>query len=159
MTRRERHLNIIASWGPRNQTYRWELNGLMARHGLKLFTDEAIEEFARALVSAQKRHDKNAAQSRAIYAAQSQGVGMTALCTNCGSEAFAGELLCWPCRTDEPRDYEDSECANCGGEGIVYMCEQEFACIDPEGGCDDCARKCDWCQPPRKIPPVSIGDN
>lgn len=72
MTRRERHLNIIASWGPHNSTYEWELRGLMARHGLGLFTDEAVEEFARRLVTAQKRHDKNAAASRALYAAQAQ---------------------------------------------------------------------------------------
>lgn len=46
--------------------------------------------------------------------------------------------------------YDDEECSNCGGEGIVYMCHTEYACIDPEGGCDECARRCDWCQPPHK---------
>lgn len=70
MTRRERHLNIIASWGPHNSTYKWELTSMLNRRGLNLFTDEAIEDFARALLTAQKRHDKNAAASRAIYAAR-----------------------------------------------------------------------------------------
>lgn len=42
---------------------------------------------------------------------------------------------------------DDTECTNCYGEGIVYSCFQEFACVDPEGGCDDCARVCDWCKP------------
>jgi hypothetical protein len=36
-------------------------------------------------------------------------------------------------------------CPNCGGEGVIYMCLEEYACIDPEGGCDMCARRCDWC--------------
>lgn len=48
-------------------------------------------------------------------------------------------------------DYDDSEgCPNCGGEGWVSGCFEEFACIDPEEGCDDCMRRCDWCWPPRK---------
>lgn len=41
----------------------------------------------------------------------------------------------------------DEECSNCGGEGWVAACFQEFACIDPEGGCDECTRRCDWCNP------------
>lgn len=48
---------------------------------------------------------------------------------------------------DDYEDFDDSEdCPNCGGEGIVYNCFEEFACIDPEGGCDLCARRCDWCR-------------
>ena len=54
--------------------------------------------------------------------------------------------------SDQDDPYDDDECANCGGEGIVYMCHSEYACVDPEGGCDECARRCDWCQPPRKSP-------
>lgn len=45
---------------------------------------------------------------------------------------------------------DDTECANCGGEGFYYSCEEEFACLDPEGGCDLCRRRCNWCQP-RKV--------
>ena len=49
----------------------------------------------------------------------------------------------------EPDDryYDDCDdvCPNCGGEGVIYMCHSEYACIDPEGGCDLCERPCDWC--------------
>lgn len=48
--------------------------------------------------------------------------------------------------------YDGAECWNCGGEGYVYSCVEEYACIDPEGGCDYCARRCDVCNPK---PPVS----
>lgn len=60
---------------------------------------------------------------------------------------------------DHP-DYNDDfeeECSNCGGEGIIYMCHEEYACIDPEGGCDECARRCDWCKPPRSALPTEPG--
>ncbi len=48
---------------------------------------------------------------------------------------------------DEFDDYDDSECANCGGEGFVSSCFQEFACMYPDEGCDACTRACDWCRP------------
>jgi hypothetical protein len=38
-------------------------------------------------------------------------------------------------------------CPNCGGDGVIYMCFDECACVDPESGCDDCERACDWCKP------------
>lgn len=41
----------------------------------------------------------------------------------------------------------DEYCPNCGGEGVVYCCFEEYACVDPEGGCDLCERPCDWCRP------------
>lgn len=44
-------------------------------------------------------------------------------------------------------DVEFEDCPNCGGEGVIYMCHSEYACIDPEGGCDMCERRCDWCRP------------
>lgn len=52
-----------------------------------------------------------------------------------------------------PEDYDldgpdDRDCPNCGGEGFVAHCWEEWACIDPEGGCDDCLQPCDWCSPP-----------
>ncbi len=37
------------------------------------------------------------------------------------------------------------DCPECGGEGYIYDCFEEFACIDPESGCQDCARRCRWC--------------
>ncbi len=49
----------------------------------------------------------------------------------------------------DPLDDED-ECWNCGGEGVVYSCFEEWACIDPEGGCDQCMQRCDVCRPARR---------
>lgn len=40
---------------------------------------------------------------------------------------------------------DDDDCWQCGGEGVTYDCFEEFACIDPEGGCDECERRCDVC--------------
>lgn len=58
-----------------------------------------------------------------------------------------------------PDDYDDldDECANCGGEGVIYTCEEEYACVDPEGGCDLCARACDWCRPRKPLPAQAEG--
>lgn len=54
-------------------------------------------------------------------------------------------------------DYEydddlDGSCWNCNEEGYVYDCVTDYACIDPEGGCDLCARRCSICNPPRRNP-------
>jgi hypothetical protein len=57
--------------------------------------------------------------------------------------------------TQEQIDHDmglDDQCGNCFGRGWVASCFEEFACIDPEEGCDDCLRPCDWCntgRPPR----------
>jgi len=48
---------------------------------------------------------------------------------------------------DYDDDYDDGPCWNCGGEGVVYNCLDEIGCIDPEGGCDLCERRCDVCNP------------
>lgn len=47
-------------------------------------------------------------------------------------------------------DYNDFDeaCGNCGGDGYYYDCFEEYACIDPEGGCDLCMHRCDWCNRP-----------
>ena len=37
------------------------------------------------------------------------------------------------------------ECWNCGGEGLIANCQDEWACIDPESGCDLCTKRCDIC--------------
>ena len=42
-------------------------------------------------------------------------------------------------------DYEWVECWQCGGEGYIANCWEEYACIDPEGGCDECLERCDIC--------------
>lgn len=44
-------------------------------------------------------------------------------------------------------DEDDSECWNCGGEGVIYSCFEEYACLDPEEGCHLCARRCEVCRP------------
>lgn len=55
--------------------------------------------------------------------------------------------------SDDVPDYDDyDECDNCGGTGIIYMCVSEYACINPEDGCDLCARRCDWCRPTKPAP-------
>lgn len=46
-------------------------------------------------------------------------------------------------------DPSDDYCPNCGGEGWVADCQEEWACVDPESGCDLCMRRCDWCRPRR----------
>ena len=46
-------------------------------------------------------------------------------------------------------DQLDGTCWQCGGDGVVYDCFEEYACIDPEGGCDMCERRCDVCKPRR----------
>jgi hypothetical protein len=45
-------------------------------------------------------------------------------------------------------DFDDNDCGNCGGSGYVANCQTEYACVDPEEGCDECMRRCDWCNPP-----------
>jgi len=53
--------------------------------------------------------------------------------------------------TDEEWDDEfgedDEDCPHCGGEGFVANCWEEYACIDPDGGCADCLAPCDYCNP------------
>lgn len=52
---------------------------------------------------------------------------------------------------DHLYDSADDGCPNCGGEGVVYSCHSEYACIDPESGCDMCERRCDWCTPAGRV--------
>jgi hypothetical protein len=46
-------------------------------------------------------------------------------------------------------DYDDHsgwiDCWQCGGEGEIADCWEEYACIDPESGCDLCMKRCDIC--------------
>ena len=51
---------------------------------------------------------------------------------------------------------DDETCPNCGGEGYVYDCFEEYACVDPESGCDLCMRRCDWCNPPKPKKPDGL---
>lgn len=45
---------------------------------------------------------------------------------------------------------DDDTCPNCAGEGVIYMCVSDYACVDPESGCDLCERACDWCRQRQK---------
>ena len=53
---------------------------------------------------------------------------------------------------DDYDDYEDG-CYECGGEGFVSDCVEEWACVDPEYGCDYCTRRCPLCNPARAASP------
>jgi len=62
----------------------------------------------------------------------------------------------WPNYDD---DLAQDECWQCGGEGYVSSCFEEYACIDPEGGCDLCMRRCDVCNPRQVKPtPTTAGE-
>lgn len=55
--------------------------------------------------------------------------------------------------SDFDDDFDDqADCWNCGGEGFVSNCFQEFACLHPDEGCDDCTRRCDVCNRPKLTP-------
>ena len=36
-------------------------------------------------------------------------------------------------------------CWQCDGEGFIAHCWEEWACLHPDDGCDQCRRKCDIC--------------
>lgn len=65
MTRRERHIRIINSWGTFSSFVDNVEARMQAKLGLAAYTDEAIEEFARLLVEANKRQQKMNAENRA----------------------------------------------------------------------------------------------
>ena len=53
-----------------------------------------------------------------------------------------------PSRGDD-FDYDEHDCANCGGEGFTYGCSWDWQCDtydEGEGTCL-CTRPCDWCSP------------
>lgn len=52
-------------------------------------------------------------------------------------------------------DDDPADCPECNGEGYVYDCQQAFACVDPESGCDLCMRRCQWCAPAKPTTPGS----
>ena len=55
MTRRERHLRIIESWGPMSSIRDYFEGMMIAKLGMSAYTDDAIEELARMLVVSDKR--------------------------------------------------------------------------------------------------------
>ena len=67
-------------------------------------------------------------------------------CPRCQhSTKFNG--LCTDCMLAELEDHDDGDCWQCDGQGYTYDCFEEYACVDPEGGCDLCMRRCDVCKP------------
>lgn len=68
------------------------------------------------------------------------------ICGRCGG-ASKWPNLCGPCAMADFEDHDDGDCWQCAGEGYTYDCFEEWACVDPEGGCDLCMRRCDVCGP------------
>ncbi len=55
-----------------------------------------------------------------------------------------------PSREDDPDpywEYDEEDCANCGGEGFVYGCSWDWQCDTWDGDSCLCTRPCEWCQP------------
>lgn len=74
-------------------------------------------------------------------------------CERCGTPVNGFILLCQQCFDDEAA-YDDTGCANCGGEGFTYGCGWDWQCEtydEGEGTCL-CTRQCDWCSPPKLSP-------
>lgn len=60
-------------------------------------------------------------------------------------------------RHDDEFDYDERECANCGGEGFTYGCSWDWQCDtydEGEGTCL-CTRTCEWCS---RLPPGTSQD-
>lgn len=55
---------------------------------------------------------------------------------------------------DDYDDWHDDCCYECGGEGFVSDCVEEWACVDPEYGCDYCTRRCPLCNPAKPRPEI-----
>lgn len=51
------------------------------------------------------------------------------------------------------------DCWQCGGEGKIASCWEEYACIDPEGGCDECAELCGICHGKGGWPAIPKGED
>ena len=60
-------------------------------------------------------------------------------------------LPCPDCLINEHDDFDDNDCANCGGEGFTYGCSWDWQCstYDAGEGTCLCTRRCDWCNPPK----------
>lgn len=63
MTRRERHLRIIESFGRDRERY--HLADVLARHGLSLLTDEGIEKLTQSIVRSHKLQQRYNREARA----------------------------------------------------------------------------------------------
>lgn len=65
MTRRERLIRIIESWGPDSHTYRFQRDRVIARMGYAAFTDESVEAIAAGMVEGQRRQARYNAEAKA----------------------------------------------------------------------------------------------
>ena len=74
-----------------------------------------------------------------------------ARCQRCDNLTRHGDL-CGSCIAYDMDFDEDVGCYECGGEGFVSDCVEEWACVDPEYGCDYCTRRCPLCHPPKRNP-------
>ena len=63
MTRRERHLRIIADFG--RDRARYHLAEVLARHGLSLLTDEGVEILTRSIVTSHRLQQRYNRENRA----------------------------------------------------------------------------------------------
>ncbi len=61
------------------------------------------------------------------------------------SEEYPGYVVVQPGEEIEPW-WPWIDCWSCFGEGEHADCFEEFACIDPESGCDSCLTRCDICK-------------
>lgn len=68
MTRRERLIRIIESWGPDSHTYRYERDRVLGRMGYAAFTDEALTAMAAGMVEGKKRQARYNADFKARQA-------------------------------------------------------------------------------------------
>jgi len=76
------------------------------------------------------------------------GTGKARTCERCNNPVNGHVLLCAACFDDDAA-YDDTECANCGGEGFTYGCSWDWQCDtydEGEGTCL-CTRRCEWCNP------------
>lgn len=66
MTRRERHLRIIESWGKLGYSHilRFHFDGLISKRGLSALTDTAVRELATDLVRSRARQNRMNAENR-----------------------------------------------------------------------------------------------
>lgn len=63
MTRRERHIRIIDSFG--HDRERYHLASVLARHGLSVLTDDGVEKLAKAIVTGHKLQQRYNRENRA----------------------------------------------------------------------------------------------
>lgn len=63
MTRRQRHLRIVESFGRDRERY--HLADVLAKHGLSILTDEGIELLTRSIVNSHKVQQRYNREARA----------------------------------------------------------------------------------------------